>query len=208
VKMTAKTMHAALLVALALALPAAAQTGKNEGYAVGQPVEPANRAEPAAPKLKPPPPGVRDLTWDDMLPKDWNPRLLLDQLGLDRLEDGDPRATALLDRIRAEWDRAPVVKSLDGQKVRLPGFVVMLEGDAKGVSEFLLVPYFGACIHVPPPPSNQLVHVFPARKVPEKTAMYPVWVTGTINTVQADTKMGSAGYRIKNAQVEEYPWQR
>ena len=54
---------------------------------------------------------------------------------------------------------APVVKALDGQSVSLPGFVVPLEGDSELITEFLLVPYFGACIHVPPPPPNQLVHV-------------------------------------------------
>lgn len=45
-----------------------------------------------------------------------------------------------------------VNKKLDNQDVRIPGFVVPLEGDAKKITAFLLVPYFGACIHVPPPP--------------------------------------------------------
>jgi hypothetical protein len=58
-----------------------------------------------------------------------------------------------LKRILAEWDRAPVVEEFDGQLVRIPGFVVPLESDGKTISEFLLVPYFGACVHVPPPPS-------------------------------------------------------
>ena len=50
--------------------------------------------------------------------------------------------------------------SLNGQYVKLPGYVVPLESDAGGLlSEFLLVPYYGACIHVPPPPSNQIVYV-------------------------------------------------
>ncbi|MCZ7566421.1 MAG: DUF3299 domain-containing protein [Burkholderiales bacterium] len=202
--MTARTFSAMALL-LAMAVPAAAQTGGTAGYAVGEPIAPERKE---APKLKPPPAGVRDLDWDDMVPKDWNPRAAIDKLGLDRLEDGDPRATLMLEKIRADWDRAPVVKALDGVKVRLPGFVVMLEGDAKGVSEFLLVPYFGACIHVPPPPSNQVVHVLPAKRVPEKLASYPVWVTGTMRAVQSATAMASAGYRIEAAQVEEYPWRR
>jgi hypothetical protein len=52
-----------------------------------------------------------------------------------------------------------VNKKLDEQEVRIPGFVVPLEGDAKTVTAFLLVPYFGACIHVPPPPTNQVIYV-------------------------------------------------
>ena len=54
---------------------------------------------------------------------------------------------------------APVVKALDGQSVSLPGFVVPLEGDSELITEFLLVPYFGACIHVPPPPPNQPIWI-------------------------------------------------
>jgi hypothetical protein len=51
-------------------------------------------------------------------------------------------------------------QGLDGQNIRLPGYIVPLEVSEEGrTTEFLLVPYFGACIHVPPPPSNQIVHV-------------------------------------------------
>ena len=175
---------------------AGAQTSR-DGYGVGQPVAPA-------PKDPPLPPGTRDLKWKDLVPADWNPRRLFNELGLGRMRDGDPRADELLARIRAEWDRAPVVKELDGVRVRLAGFVVMLEGTPKGVTEFLLVPYFGACIHVPPPPSNQIVHVFPKAPVPEDLAMNAVWVTGAMKAVQATTKMGSAGYKINGAQVEKY----
>ncbi len=168
-----------------------------DGYAVGEKVAPA-------PKQPPLPPGVRDLKWDDLVPKDWNPRRLFNELGLGAMRDGDPRADELLARIRAEWDRAPVVKDLDGTQVRLPGFVVMLEGTPKGITEFLLVPYFGACIHVPPPPSNQLVHVFPHQPVPESTAMQAVWVVGTLNAAAGRTKLGAAGYRITGARVDKY----
>ena len=52
---------------------------------------------------------------------------------------------------------APVVDTYDGKRVKIPGFVVPLEGTAELTTEFLLVPFFGACIHVPPPPSNQIV---------------------------------------------------
>jgi hypothetical protein len=203
--MTSRLLRAILVASLVTALPAAAQPRGAGGPAVGDTPE---RAARAAPKLKPPPPGVRDLKWDDMMPTDWNPRKIIEELGLDRLDDGDPRAIQAMERLRAALDRAPVEKSLDGQKVRLPGFVVMLEGDAKGVSEFLLVPYFGACIHVPPPPSNQVVHVVPAKLVPEKLAYGPVWVTGVLRTSAANTALGNAGYRIQGAQVEEYPWRR
>jgi hypothetical protein len=175
---------------------APAKDASKDGYAVGAPVAPGQGA--------PAPKGVRDLVWNDLLPKDWNPRRLLAELDLGKMKDNDPRANELLARIRAEWDRAPVVKELDGARIRLPGFVVMLEGTPKGITEFLLVPYFGACIHVPPPPSNQLVHVFPQQPVPEDLSALAVSVTGTLTIAQAHTKMGAAGYRLSGAQVEKY----
>ncbi|MCB1886797.1 MAG: DUF3299 domain-containing protein [Rhodocyclaceae bacterium] len=183
------------LVACVLVGPAAAQEGE---YAIGE------KARPEV--AHPPPAGVRDLVWDDLVPADWNPRQLLDDAGFDDMQDNDPRANELLDQLRVEWDKAPVVAGLDGQRIRLPGFVVALEGDETTVREFLLVPYFGACIHVPPPPSNQVVHVKPAKPFGEKLAMYPVWVTGKLITSGKTTEMGAAGYRIEAAQVEPYPW--
>ncbi len=48
---------------------------------------------------------------------------------------------------------------LDGEKIRLPGYLLPLEFADKKVTEFLLVPWIGACIHTPPPPPNQIVHV-------------------------------------------------
>lgn len=165
--------------------------------AVGDPV-------PRAPANKPPPSGVRDLKWEEMMPSTWNPRQTIDKLNLKGMSDNDPRANEMLAKMRAEWDRAPVVKALAGQKVRLPGYIVSLEADGKGVREFLLVPYFGACIHVPPPPSNQIVHVFAERPVPDGMLLLPVWVSGVLEIEQIDTAMGSASYQIRKAVVEEY----
>jgi uncharacterized protein len=175
-----------------------AQSADKAAPAIGAPVPPPVKS------AKPLPAGVRDLKWEEMMPPSWNPRQAIDRLNLQGMSDNDPRANEVLEKLRAEWDRAPVVKALAGQKVRLPGYIVSLEGDASGVREFLLVPYFGACIHVPPPPSNQIVHVFPANKVPEGILLFPVWVTGVISIEQIDTALGSASYQMRNARVEEY----
>jgi len=184
------------MICLVLAGLAWAQSPPANPWGVGDQV-------PAAPKA-PPPAGVRDIKWDDLLPKDWNPRRLLGEMGLGKMKDNDPRADEILARIRAEYDRAPVVKELDGARVRLAGFLVMLEGTSRGVTEFLLVPYFGACIHVPPPPANQIVHVFPREPVPDSLAGEAIWVTGALTTAQAHTRHGVVGYRIDAAQVEKY----
>ncbi|MCX8017826.1 MAG: DUF3299 domain-containing protein [Rhodocyclaceae bacterium] len=171
-----------------------------EGFRVGETL--------ATPAAKPAPAGVADLEWEALLPPGWNPRQALEGIDLAALSDNDPKANALLERLRRELDQAPVVKSLDGRRVRLAGFVVTLERDERGVKEFLLVPYFGACIHTPPPPANQIVHVRAKTPYPAEKAIFPVYVTGTLSTVAAMTSEGAAGYRIANAEVEEYPWRR
>ena len=89
------------------------------------------------------------------------------------------------DEIRAlrEARSQAVVDELDGQRIRMPGYVLPLEFEGTQVIEFLLVPFVGACIHVPPPPPNQIIHV----KVDQKDgysvkSMYePVWVNGVIS---------------------------
>jgi hypothetical protein len=72
------------------------------------------------------------------------------------------------------------------------------------VHEFLLVPYFGACIHVPPPPANQIVHVVVAKTVKNVKLMAAVWVSGTIHTVRAETRMGSSAYEMSANLIEPY----
>ena len=100
--------------------------------------------------------GFREIQWDDLMPKGWDPMAAFKGVNLNRLQDSDPKAAELLAKVRVEWDKAPVEPALNGQRVRIPGFVVPLERKGDEVSEFLLVPYFGACVHVPPPPSNQI----------------------------------------------------
>ena len=107
-----------------------------------------------------------------------------------------------------------VVKDLNGKTVRLPGYILPLEMSGTKVSEFLLVPYIGACIHVPPPPPNQIVLVKTAeKKAYSNDQLYdPVWVTGVIS-VQSTAKDlflvdGSAGvdigYAMKANRIEPY----
>ncbi len=162
----------------------------------------------AAPMARSLPAGVTEIEWEALMPADWNPKKALEGVDLAALSDNDPKANALLDKLRQDLDKAPVVKSLDGKRVRIAGFVVTLERDDKGVREFLLVPYFGACIHTPPPPANQIVHVLAKEPYPAEKAIFPVYVTGTLKTVAVVTAEGAAGYRIADAQVEEYPWRR
>jgi hypothetical protein len=101
---------------------------------------------------------------------------------------------------------------LNGKQLRMPGYALPLEYDGKKVTEFLLVPWVGACIHTPPPPPNQIVLVDLAGGYEVKSRFEPVWVTGTMaigdmskNLYLVDGKADiSIGYSIKNAQAERY----
>lgn len=99
---------------------------------------------------------------------------------------------------------APVVKELDGQSVSLPGFVVPLEGDSEVITEFLLVPYFGACIHVPPPPPNQIVHVTIEGGVPIESLYDAIVVTGVISTETWSGEIAQVGYKMKAVGVAPF----
>ena len=72
---------------------------------------------------------------------------------------------------------------LNGKNIRMPGYLLPLEFEDKKVVEFLLVPWVGACIHTPPPPSNQVVHVKLDKGFDIGDNMYtPVWVNGVMKT--------------------------
>ncbi|WP_245953171.1 DUF3299 domain-containing protein [Alteromonas aestuariivivens] len=99
---------------------------------------------------------------------------------------------------------APVVENYDGKYVKIPGFVVPLEGTAELTTEFLLVPYFGACIHVPPPPSNQIVYVKFEQGVPIENLYDAIWVTGVLSTEGWSGDIASVGYRLSGESVAPF----
>jgi len=115
---------------------------------------------------------------------------------------------------RRERARTAVVEELNGERVRMPGYLLPLEVEATQVTEFFLVPYVGACIHVPPPPPNQIVHVklTGSERYQSSKLFEPVWVTGVISTTSAVKELflvdGSAGintgYSMAASRVEPY----
>ena len=148
-----------------------------------------------------------ELRWDDLVPKGWDPMKGLKDKGIGNLaalNDGDPKAVALMRELREAWDNAPAETQLDGARIKLPGYLVPLEEGPAGHTEFLLVPYFGACIHTPPPPANQIVLVVPAKPAAGYRSMDTVWVSGTLKATRSNSPMGASGYRLEGALVERY----
>ena len=86
--------------------------------------------------------------------------------------------------------------------------MVPLEHKGNQVTEFLLVPYFGACIHVPPPPANQIIHVVAAKPLKNARTMDTVWVSGALETALTDSPWGMSGYKMKADVVAPYTEKR
>ncbi len=146
-----------------------------------------------------------EIDWDALIPADWRPDKLLEEYNVDSLSDDDPRAQELMEKLQALWKESPVVPELDGKLVKLPGFVVPLEMSTESIGEFLLVPYYGACIHVPPPPANQTVYVVTGKDYEYQGKLFDtVWVTGEIKVEHLSSELAEAGYRIQGARVEPY----
>ena len=105
-----------------------------------------------------------------------------------------------------------VVEELDGKTIRMPGYALPLEFDETDVKEFLLVPFVGACIHTPPPPANQIVHVKSNKGFENESLFDPVWVTGEMSIVSSTQSLFlvdgssdiSVGYSMEASSVKPY----
>ena len=148
--------------------------------------------------------GARQIEWDDLMPADWDPMKGVQTLQLAALGDGDPRASAALEKLKKAWDEAPVVPAMDKQHVVIAGFAVPLDAEGTSVHEMLLVPYFGACIHTPPPPANQVIHVILPKPAKGVRMMDTVWITGTLHVATATTSLGPSGYQLDGESVAPY----
>jgi hypothetical protein len=144
---------------------------------------------------------ILDLDWKDLLPEGERshftavaPPPVHDYRG----EGGPPAVQA---------QNFNVNKSLDGATVRLPGFIVPLQAVKSGnVSEFLLVPYFGSCIHVPPPPPNQIVYVHVSKRSGIESIYDAYWITGKLHLQQKTTRLGSTAYELSADRIEIYKY--
>lgn len=152
---------------------------------------------------------ARELRWGELIPSGFSYADLAAQIDpasqpLSSLTDDDPEAQRLYQSMREVLADAPVVEAYDGLTVKIAGFVVPLEQDEERVLSFLLVPYYGACIHTPPPPANQIIHVQTQGGFPTPGLDEPVYVTGLMRTQKHHSELGSAGYTLYAGAVEPY----
>lgn len=151
------------------------------------------------------PAGAHEIEWDSLIPDDYRPDKILEQFDFENISDDDPRADQLQKELQALWDLAPVRPELDGQTVKIPGFVVPVETDAQETTGFLLVPYYGACIHVPPPPANQTIYVVTQKGEGTRPKTFDVvWVSGDMSVQRIENDIAEAGYTIYAHEVTPY----
>ena len=139
------------------------------------------------------------LGWRDLVPEDQAGGTLystLSDLGL--LQLGEKMSPWAIQ------PPAAMVRDYDDKLVRIPGFIIPLGFIGTGVVEGLLVPYVGACIHVPPPPANQIVYIQLKEAKDEAALWDPVWATGRFTTQAIETQLAEVGYFMDQATLEPY----
>ena len=148
---------------------------------------------------------IKETRWDDLVPKEWDPlKRFRNAADPSMMNDSNPRVLEMMREMREAWDNAPTNAKMDGVAVKLPGYVVPLEEVKGELTEFLLVPYFGACIHTPPPPANQIVHVVASKPLKGLRMMDAIWASGTLRTQRENSVMGMSGYHLEGAVLERY----
>lgn len=154
--------------------------------------------------------GFTEMDWDELLPPDFSFDPWLDQVDMEsynitEMEDTDPEARRLYDELKELMADVPSHEGLQGVMGRLPGFAVPIEFDGTRVYSFLLVPYYGACIHTPPPPANQMVYVEYPEGFELPSLYEPVIIEGSFDVVtHVEDDLGTAGYSMRASKVTLY----
>lgn len=135
-----------------------------------------------------------DLDWVDLLPIG-ETSLPPELFGITPDHSKQSASQPMSSGTRTDWN---------GQVVRLPGFIVPLDFKGTGVTAFILVPFVGACIHVPPPPANQLVFVTTNIPYESKGLYEPVNVIGMFGTSSLKTQLADVAYALSADRIVPY----
>lgn len=140
----------------------------------------------------------REITWDDLIPPGVPYSEIIAEGELDEEND---YWRPIFDENSTKLNPA-----LADAYIKMPGFIIPIDISADGVTSFILVPYVGACIHVPPPPPNQLVFVTTKVPWPSERLWEAVWVTGTMQNKVQYTEVADTGYELEADRIEIYVW--
>lgn len=159
----------------------------------------------------------KTIEWPDLIPEEDLNALLNPPEYLADIEDGSAEdqissqitnaiaAATKQDRYQQALVSTKIRPEMNGQDVRIPGFIVPLEfSDDQVITEFFLVPFFGACIHVPPPPPNQIIYVKHPKGFKVEALYEPFWLSGLLRTSLTENEMGAAAYTMKVDIIDDY----
>ena len=156
-----------------------------------------------------------EIEWESLIPQDWNPNQVFEDMTDEQYYALSESELLVLEQtVQAMFDAAPVVDAFEGKRVKIPGFVLPLEFSSTLLKEFLLVPYFGACTHTPPPPANQIIFAKLETGTKLESIYLPVWITGTLNISRLQSELiesgvangveVQSGYSINVESIEPY----
>ncbi len=138
---------------------------------------------------------LRELEWLDLMPEEEY------QAWLEDVDQIDHSSFAMAEPFQS----FKTISELDGVEARIPGFVVPIETDGRGnLKEFFLVPFFGACIHVPPPPANQIIYGRLDEAIPMVNIWDAFWMEGTLNIEDVENDTAASAYTMDVTRLELY----
>lgn len=158
----------------------------------------------------------KTLEWLDLMPKSDLEALLNPPEALKQIQDGsieDELSAQTLSDLNIPADdpyqlalvSTKIIPEYNNKKVRIPGFVVPLEfDDDQVITAFFLVPYFGACIHQPAPPPNQMIYVTTKKGLKTEILYEPFWIEGTMYTKSKGTELGLSAYSMTADSITPY----
>ncbi len=190
--MPRRLLRAAAVVLLSVLLAACMRAGADAPPAVQAAAGGSVDSGAGHPALR----AEQELDWLQMLPAD----------ELQALENGDvPEVDHRGNKAMPQYGTFRTVPEVLDRPVRLPGYVVPLENDAQGqLRSFLFVPYYGACIHVPPPPPNQIVYVQLDKAIAMPDMYSALYLSGTLVAEHFDDALAGSAYRMQSASLKPY----
>lgn len=157
----------------------------------------------------------RTIEWTDLLPEKDLQALMEPPEEFNNIDDGSPEdqiSSQLFNALSLAGDSryqqalvsTDVRSEYNQQKVRIAGFVVPITTDGQMISEFFLVPYYGACIHVPPPPPNQIIFSRFSKSIKIDDIYYPYWIEGTLSTTLTENDLAISAYSLNIDKMSKY----
>jgi len=154
--------------------------------------------------------------WLDLIPEDDLDALLNPPDYLDEIVDGS-EADKLNDAFKNEIEKSSndryqqalvstrVKPVVNNAPIKIPAFIVPLGfDDEQNVTQFFMVPYYGACIHLPPPPPNQTIFVNYPKGLKLESLYDAYWVSGIIKTSLVENETAIAAYSMDVHIIELY----